>query len=201
MTHAAIRQLVVDSVAIALETQAATMAKADNANRNAKPREAPVARKCSNKEFMSYQPFNFKGLEGTIGLIRWFERTELVFSHSNCTEDCKVKFATGTLTEEALSWWNSFAQPIGIEEAYKITWVKFKKLLIKKYCPRTEIQKMEDKFYHLTVKGNDLKTYVRRVQELETLCPTMVSDSEKLLEAFIEGLPQSIEGNVTASKP
>ncbi|GJV00265.1 hypothetical protein Tco_1329535 [Tanacetum coccineum] len=61
-----------------------------------------------------------------------------MFSHSNCTEDCKVKFATGTLTEEALSWWNSFAQPIGIEEAYKITWVEFKKLLIKKYCPRTD---------------------------------------------------------------
>nr|GEU71501.1 reverse transcriptase domain-containing protein [Tanacetum cinerariifolium] len=39
----------------------------------------------------------------------------------NCTKDCKVKFATGTLTEEALSWWNSFAQPIGIEKAYKIT--------------------------------------------------------------------------------
>ncbi|GJV46854.1 reverse transcriptase domain-containing protein [Tanacetum coccineum] len=73
-----------------------------------------------------------------------------------------VKFATGTLTEEALSWWNYFAQPIRIEEAYKITWVEFKKLLIKKYCPRTEVQKMEDEFYHLTVKGNDLKTYVRR---------------------------------------
>nr|GEY75020.1 putative niFe hydrogenase-like protein [Tanacetum cinerariifolium] len=89
-----------------------------------------------------------------------FERTELVFSRSNCTEDCKVKFATGTLTEEALSWWNSFAQPIGIEEAYKITWVEFKKHLIKKYRRRTEIQKIEDEFYHLTVKGNDLKTYV-----------------------------------------
>ncbi|GKD72173.1 hypothetical protein Tco_1330455, partial [Tanacetum coccineum] len=73
-----------------------------------------------------------------------------LFSCSNCTEDCKVKFATGTLTEEALSWWNPFAYPIGIEEAYKITWVEFKKLLIKKYCPRTEVQKMEDKFYHLT---------------------------------------------------
>ncbi|GKA33366.1 hypothetical protein Tco_0719795 [Tanacetum coccineum] len=60
-----------------------------------------------------------------------------VFLRSNCTEDCKVKFATGTLTEEALSWWNSFAQPIGIEEAYKITWSDFKKLLIKKYCPQT----------------------------------------------------------------
>nr|GEV61361.1 reverse transcriptase domain-containing protein [Tanacetum cinerariifolium] len=70
--------------------------------------------------------------ERAVGLIRWFERTELVFSRSNYTEDCKVKFATGTLTEEALSWWNSFAQPIRIEKAYKITWVEFKKLLIKK---------------------------------------------------------------------
>nr|GEU83866.1 putative reverse transcriptase domain-containing protein [Tanacetum cinerariifolium] len=70
MTQAAIRQLVVGSVATALETQAATMANADNANRNPKPREAPVARKCSYKEFMSCQPFNFKGSEGAIGLIR-----------------------------------------------------------------------------------------------------------------------------------
>ncbi|GKE51698.1 hypothetical protein Tco_1486854, partial [Tanacetum coccineum] len=76
-----------------------------------------------------------------------------MFSCSNCTENCKVKFATGTLTEEDLYWWNSFAQPIGIEEDYKITWVEFKKLLIKKYCPGTEVQKMEDEFYHLTVKG------------------------------------------------
>ncbi|GJT88121.1 reverse transcriptase domain-containing protein [Tanacetum coccineum] len=201
MTQAAIRKLVADSVTAALEAQAATMANADNTNRNTGEREAPVARKCSYKEFMSCQPINFKGSEGAVGLIRWFERTKLVFSRSNCTEDCKVKFATGTLTEEALSWWNSFAQPIGIEEAYKITWVEFKKLLIKKYCPRTEVQKMEDEFYHLTVNGNDLKTYVRIFQELATLCPTMVPDYEKMIEVFIGGLPRSIEGNVTASKP
>ncbi|GJR34686.1 putative reverse transcriptase domain-containing protein [Tanacetum coccineum] len=140
-------------------------------------------------------------MEGAVSLIRWFERTESMFSCSNCTEECKVKFATGTLIEESLSWWNYFAQPIGIEEAYKITWVAFKKLLIKKYCPRTEVQKMEDEFYHLTMKGNDLKTYVRRFQELATLCPTMVPDSKKMMEVFIGGLPRSIKGNVTASKP
>ncbi|GJV72889.1 hypothetical protein Tco_1492884 [Tanacetum coccineum] len=121
MTKAAIKKLVADSVSAALEAQAATMANTDNTNRNTGEREAPVARKCSYKEFMSCQPFNFKGTEGAVGLIRWFERTESVFSRSNCTEDCKVKFATSTLTEEALSWWNSFAQPIGTEEAYKIT--------------------------------------------------------------------------------
>ncbi|GKF11371.1 hypothetical protein Tco_0049297, partial [Tanacetum coccineum] len=72
----------------------------DNTTR---PREAHVERQCSYKEFMSCQPINFKGTEGAIGLIRWFERTKLVFSRSKCTKDCKVKFATGTLTKEALS--------------------------------------------------------------------------------------------------
>nr|GEW84580.1 reverse transcriptase domain-containing protein [Tanacetum cinerariifolium] len=94
MNQVPIRQLVVDSVVAALEAPAANMANADNTKRNPKPREAPVARKCSYKEFMSCQTFNFKGLEGAVGLIRWFERTESVFSHSNYTEDCKVKFAT-----------------------------------------------------------------------------------------------------------
>ncbi|GKD83049.1 putative reverse transcriptase domain-containing protein, partial [Tanacetum coccineum] len=38
----------------------------------------------------------------------------------------------------------------------------------------------------------------RRFQELAVLCPNMVPNTEKLLEAFIGGLPRSIEGNVTA---
>nr|GEW18766.1 reverse transcriptase domain-containing protein [Tanacetum cinerariifolium] len=133
-----------------LEAQAANMENADNTNRNPKPREAPVARKCSYKEFMRFQHFNFKGSEGAVGLICWFERTESVFSCSNCIEDCKT------------------------EETYKLSWVEFKKLLIKKYCPRTEVQKMEDEFYHLTVKGNDLKTYRKRA-----LCKSVPKDHQQ----------------------
>ncbi|GJS95296.1 reverse transcriptase domain-containing protein [Tanacetum coccineum] len=162
MSQATIKKLVADSVAAALEAQAATMANANNTNRNTGQSGTPVAIKYSYKEFMRCQPFNFKCTKGAVGLIRWVERIESVFLCSYYTEDYKVKFATGTLTEKALCWWNSFAQPIGIEEAYKITWSEFKQLLIKKYCPRTEIKKMEDEFYNLTVKGNDLKTYVRR---------------------------------------
>ncbi|GJX13527.1 putative reverse transcriptase domain-containing protein [Tanacetum coccineum] len=60
---------------------------------------------------------------------------------------------------------------------------------------------MEEELYNLIVKGNDLKPYVRRFQELTTLCLNMVPSIKKLLEAFIGGLPQSIEENVTASKP
>nr|GFA06094.1 putative reverse transcriptase domain, ribonuclease H-like domain, aspartic peptidase domain protein [Tanacetum cinerariifolium] len=138
MSQAAIRKLVADSIAAALETQTTTMAEADNSIR-----EIPVAKKENYKEFISCQPFYFNGTEGVVGLIRWFERTESVFSQSNCAEENKVAFAT----------------------------------------------------------GNDLKTYVRRFQELAILCPKMVPNNEKLMEVFIGGLPRSIEGNFTASKP
>nr|GEV83232.1 putative reverse transcriptase domain-containing protein [Tanacetum cinerariifolium] len=165
MTQAAIRQLVANSVTATLEAQVATMANTDNLNRNTGPRETLVAKRGNYKEFISCQPFYFNGTEEAVGLIRLFERIESVFSRSNCTEENKVTFATGTLTDDALSW------------------------------------KMEDEFYNLIVKGNDLKTYIRRFQELAVLCPNMVPNTEKLMEVFIRGLPQSIEGTVTASKP
>ncbi|GJV48821.1 hypothetical protein Tco_1439033 [Tanacetum coccineum] len=38
-----------------------------------------------------------------------------------CAEENKVTFATGTLTDDALSWWNAYAQPIGVEQANQIT--------------------------------------------------------------------------------
>ncbi|GKA51347.1 reverse transcriptase domain-containing protein [Tanacetum coccineum] len=201
ITLDAIRQLINDGISSALKAQAAAMATSDNSNRNTEPREIPVAKRGNYKEFINCQPFYFNGTEGAVDLIRWFERTESVFSRSKCAEEDRVTFATGTLTDDALSWWNAHAQPMGIEQANQITWTELKRLLTNKYCPRTEIKKMEDEFYGLTVNGSDLKTYIRRFQELTILCPNMVPNSEKLMEAFIGGLPQSIEGNVTASKP
>ncbi|GKE70083.1 reverse transcriptase domain-containing protein, partial [Tanacetum coccineum] len=201
ITLAAIQQLINDGISSALKAQAASMASASNPNRNTGPTGTPLAKTGNYKEFVSCQPFYFNGIEGAVSLIRWFERTESVFSRSHCAEENKVTYATGTLTDDALSWWNSYAQPIGINQANQITWTELKRLLTDKYCPRTEVKKMEDEFYNLVVKGNDLKTYIRRFQELAVLCPNMVPNAEKLMEVFINGLPRSIEGNVTASKP
>nr|GEW46442.1 reverse transcriptase domain-containing protein [Tanacetum cinerariifolium] len=118
-TDAAIRKQVADSIAAALETQTATIAEADNSIR-----EIPIAKRWNYKEFISCQPFYFNGREGVVGLIRWFKRTESVFSRSNCAEENKVAFATCTLTNDALSWWNAYAQPNGIEQANRITWTE-----------------------------------------------------------------------------
>nr|GEV85955.1 reverse transcriptase domain-containing protein [Tanacetum cinerariifolium] len=182
ITLATIQRLITNGIAAALETQAINT---NDTNRNLEPRETPIAKRGNYKEFISCQPFYFNGTKGAIGLIRWFKRTESVFSRSKCTEEDRVTFATSTLTNDALSWWNAYAQPIRIEQANKITWTELKRLLTNKYYPRTEIKKMEDEFYDLTIKGNDLKTYIRRFKELSTLCPNVVPNIEKLMEAFM----------------
>nr|GFB19478.1 reverse transcriptase domain-containing protein [Tanacetum cinerariifolium] len=70
------------------------MTEVDNPIRNSRPREIPVAKRGNYKEFISCQPFYFNGTEEVVGLIRWFERTESIFSRSKCAEENKVAFAT-----------------------------------------------------------------------------------------------------------
>nr|GEV98223.1 reverse transcriptase domain-containing protein [Tanacetum cinerariifolium] len=111
ITLATIQRLITDGITAALETQAINT---NDTSRNLEPRETPVAKRGNYKEFISCQPFYFNGTEGAVGLIRWFERTESVFSRSKCAEEDRVTFATGTLTNDALSWWNAYAQPIRI---------------------------------------------------------------------------------------
>ncbi|GKA62682.1 hypothetical protein Tco_0762201 [Tanacetum coccineum] len=86
ITLDAIRQLTADFTA-ALEAQTAAMVSASNLTRT------PVVKTGNYKEFISCQPFCFNGTEGAVGLIRWFERTESVFSRSRCAEENKVTFA------------------------------------------------------------------------------------------------------------
>ncbi|GKC45519.1 hypothetical protein Tco_1063241 [Tanacetum coccineum] len=69
-----------------------------NGNPNENERGArPVARECTYQDFMKCQPLNFKGMEGVVGLIRWFKKMETVFHISNCPEKYQVKYATFTL--------------------------------------------------------------------------------------------------------
>ncbi|GKC62897.1 hypothetical protein Tco_1095495, partial [Tanacetum coccineum] len=63
-----------------------------NGNHNENNRDdRHVVRECTYQDFMKCQPLNFKGTEGVIGLIRWFEKIETVFHISNCPEKYQVK--------------------------------------------------------------------------------------------------------------
>ncbi|GJW61181.1 reverse transcriptase domain-containing protein [Tanacetum coccineum] len=171
-----------------------------NLNENGRG-DRPVARECTYQDFMKCQPLNFKGTEGVVGLIRWFEKMETVFHISNCPEKYQVKYATCTLLNSALTWWNSHKRTIGTEAAFAMSWRELMKLMTEVYCPRNEIQKMESELWNLTVKNNDLAAYTQRFQELTMMCTKMVPEEEDRVEKFIGGLPDNIQGNVIAAEP
>nr|GEX71625.1 reverse transcriptase domain-containing protein [Tanacetum cinerariifolium] len=114
---------------------------------------------------------------------RNLEPREAPVARNNCTEHYKVKFATGTLTKEALSCWNSFSQPIGIEESYKITWVEFKKLLIKKLVVKYHAKILcDEKVVHIPIDGETL--IIGDEKRLEDI-PVV----KEFLDIFPEDLP------------
>ncbi|GKG45386.1 hypothetical protein Tco_0495464, partial [Tanacetum coccineum] len=63
-------------------------------------------------------------LEAQAATIANTNRNERLASSAGLSvrvEEDRVTFAIGTLTDDALSWWNACAQPIGIEQANRIT--------------------------------------------------------------------------------
>nr|GFB76228.1 hypothetical protein [Tanacetum cinerariifolium] len=84
-------------------------------NRAEGPNVAPVARECTFADFMKCSPITFRGNERAVGLIRWIEKTEMVFT-----------VATSR-----------------IDAVTRKTWAKMTVMMTEEFCPPEEIQRME----------------------------------------------------------
>ncbi|GJT58155.1 reverse transcriptase domain-containing protein [Tanacetum coccineum] len=85
---------------------------------------------------------------------------------------CQPQNFKGTEGVVELTQWT-----VGHDVAYAMTWEDLKKKMTNKYCPRTEIKKLEDKLWNLKVKESDK------------------------IKRYVDGLPDVIHGSVVASKP
>ncbi|GJU56488.1 putative reverse transcriptase domain-containing protein [Tanacetum coccineum] len=173
----------------------------NEANRAGGPNVAPIARECTFADFMKCSPTTFRGNEGAVGVIRWIEKTEMVFTVSKCTEGNKVVFAAATFQDRALTWWNSQVATSGMEAVTRKIWAEMKVMMTEEFCPPEEIQRMEYELWNLRVKDTDISSYTTRFNELALLCPGMVFTEQKKVEAYIHGLSENIKGEVTSSEP
>nr|GEY25422.1 reverse transcriptase domain-containing protein [Tanacetum cinerariifolium] len=158
------------------------------------PRHVQTTRPCFYADFIKCHPLNFKGNEGVVGLTRWIEKMESVFNISGCAIENQVKFATCTLLDTALTWWNSQIRTLG-PEAYAMTWEVLKKKMKDKYCPQREIKKLEIELWNLKVKRNDVPTYTNHFQELTLICIKFVANENEKIDKYISGLPDNIYRN------
>ncbi|GKA65066.1 putative reverse transcriptase domain-containing protein [Tanacetum coccineum] len=135
------------------------------------------------------------GTEGVIELTQWFKRMETVFRISNCSMENQIKFATCTLLESALTWWNSHVKTVGHDVALAMTWTNLKKKMTDKYYPRGEIKKLEVEMWNLKVKGTDVVSYNQRFQELALMCARMFTEESDKIKKYVGGLPDMIHGS------
>ncbi|GJS56840.1 putative reverse transcriptase domain-containing protein [Tanacetum coccineum] len=115
----------------------------------------PEIQGCSYKTFMNCKPHSFKGTEGVVGLKRWFEKIEQVFEICKCAEDDKIP------------------------------WSNVKAMMTTEYCPATEIEKMEQELWTLTLKGDDIEAYSNRFHELVLMCPELMPTESKKIGKYI----------------
>ncbi|GKB56880.1 reverse transcriptase domain-containing protein [Tanacetum coccineum] len=90
---------------------------------------------------------------------------------------------------------------VGNDIAYAMTRTELNKKMTDKYCPRTEIKKLEFELWELKVKGTDVIGYNQRFQELALLCGRIFLEESDKIEKYVGGLPDIIHGSVVASKP
>ncbi|GJY90919.1 putative reverse transcriptase domain-containing protein, partial [Tanacetum coccineum] len=125
---------------------------------------------------------------------------ELLHRMCKCAEEDKVMFAASTFVGRALTWWNENVHTLGLVNANRITWNEFKTMMTTEYCLTTEIQRMEQELWTLTLKGDDIEAYNNRFHELALICPDLVPNEKKKIERYIRGFPEGIKGNITSSR-
>ncbi|GKC27607.1 hypothetical protein Tco_1034901 [Tanacetum coccineum] len=178
LTQAAIRRMIKESVDAVIAAEQARHANAGNKARGSGPARgqdvAPVVRECTFDGFMKCNPTIFHGTERAVDLRRWFKKTKSIFGISECAEGKKVKFVAATLQGPALTWWNAKVATMGLETVNQMPWTKMKQLMTAEFCPIEELQRME---HELMVKPESMK-----------------------VDAYIRGLTDNINGEVTSSK-
>ncbi|XP_035837570.1 uncharacterized protein LOC118485506 [Helianthus annuus] len=83
------------------------------------------------------------------------------------------------------------------------TWDDFKELMREEYCPRDEIQKLENEYYDLKMEGSEIEAYTKRSHELAILCPNLSRPPPRRIELYIKGLALSCgdEGQIKRDCP
>ncbi|GJS75444.1 putative reverse transcriptase domain-containing protein [Tanacetum coccineum] len=102
-------------------------------------------------------------------------------------------FAASTFEGRALTWWNGNVHTLGLANANSIPWNEFKAMMTIEYYPATEIQRMEQELWTLTLKGDDIEAYNNRFHELALMCPELPTTLHEAINMARELVEQAVQ--------
>ncbi|GJX31232.1 putative reverse transcriptase domain-containing protein [Tanacetum coccineum] len=92
-------------------------------------------------------------------------------------------------------WFKKPEKPaVGLLVAYDMPWNILSNIMTAKYCPHSDIKKLEHEIWNLKVKGTEHASYTQHFQELELLCGRMFSaeSDEEAIELANELMDQKV---------
>ncbi|GJS20582.1 putative reverse transcriptase domain-containing protein [Tanacetum coccineum] len=156
---------------------------------------------CTFKAFQSCNPKEYDGKGGAIALTRWIEKMENVIDNSGCAENQKVRYASSSFVNKALTWWNTQVQARGRVAAMAMAWNDFKALMVEEFCPSNEMEKLENEFWNHKMVGANHAAYTDRFHELAKLVPHLVTPESSRIKRYLAGLAPEIRGMLRATQP
>ncbi|GKA31171.1 hypothetical protein Tco_0717476 [Tanacetum coccineum] len=120
-----------------------------------------------------------------VGLTQWFKKLESQFGISNVAEGDRVKFASSTLLDGALTWWNVYVCSITLDTAHATPWSDFKAMFIRKKLLKTlSLDESRSPEFNLF---SDLEEYSEE-EVAETMAETMEQYMSKTRADYGSGI-------------
>ncbi|KAI3762710.1 hypothetical protein L1987_53151 [Smallanthus sonchifolius] len=124
-----------------------------------------------------------------------------VINITECRPDQAVKYVAHSFTNEALSWWRNIQRTKSPNALNRMTWEDLKMLILLKFCPQNEIDRVENEFLNFKAGNKTHRQYTSRFNELAQLVPHQVETEERLIKYYVKGLPQRVRAHVKANLP
>ncbi|KAI3725366.1 hypothetical protein L1987_65153 [Smallanthus sonchifolius] len=131
----------------------------------------------------------------------WVIRMEVAIRLCECRANRVMKFAANSLREKASHWWEGVRQAKGDDAVDAMMWTDLKTLVIKNFCPRNEIEKVEREFLGIKARSMMHRQYTTRFNELARPVPHLVTTEERKIACYIQGLPDQVRTYVKANAP
>ncbi|XP_059451000.1 uncharacterized protein LOC132181784 [Corylus avellana] len=166
---------------------------------------APVERiGCSMRDFTDQQFRTFNGTQGHTVVEAWISDIQLLHDTLKCTNEEKLTYTVLRLTGEALKWWKSQVELIGL--GVVITWERFVEEFNRQYFPRSQKQLRAIEFQNLVqdrtfenglnsrikerVVCHEIKNYARLVN-VSSLAERAIGETSAAYEHRKRSMPQA----------
>ncbi|KAI3776004.1 hypothetical protein L1987_45764 [Smallanthus sonchifolius] len=81
------------------------------------------------------------------------------------------------------------------------TYKDLKKLIIQKFCPHNEIDRVKNEFLNFKAGSKTHHQYTSRFIKLAQLVPHLIETEERMIKYYVKGLPQRVRVHVKANLP